>query len=139
MSDGPTTRIALLLVAGGGFLGTLARYAIVEVMPAPSGWPFVTLLVNLVGAFALGLLIQGVASGNTDSPRRRALRLLAGTGFLGSFTTYSAFAVETERLLAEGLAGIAAGYVAASLLGGLAACVGGVVIAARWRTQRIDA
>lgn len=122
----------LSLVAGGGFAGTLARYATGRVLDDSAGWPLATLVVNVVGAFVLGLLIEQLAVRGPDSKRGREVRLLLGTGFLGSFTTYSSFAVDAERLLADGAGATAIGYVAATLAIGLSSCVAGVVAASLW-------
>jgi len=76
------------LVFFGGFLGTLARYAVTFHHHAPRhGWDPTILLINVSGAFALGVL------GTTLFARRPTwvgLRLAVGTGFLGGWTTYSA-------------------------------------------------
>ncbi|GAB7190753.1 hypothetical protein NUM3379_14600 [Kineococcus sp. NUM-3379] len=86
---------ACALVAAGGAAGTAARYGLALTLPAqPGSWPLATAAVNLAGAFALGLLLA-----RAPSARRR---LLAGTGFLGGFTTYSALALETGVLLRRG-------------------------------------
>jgi CrcB protein len=78
--------------------------------------------VNLLGCLLLGLLIGRVFD---RSPDRPWLRALLGTGVLGGFTTYSAFAVESVQLAEAGRAGTAAGYVLASVTGGvLAAALG---------------
>ncbi|MGH3358325.1 MAG: fluoride efflux transporter FluC [Nocardioidaceae bacterium] len=124
-----------LLVAVGGFLGTLARYGIGSAVDDVEGFPVATLSVNALGAFAFGVLLERLATRGADPSRRRDLRLFAGTGFLGSFTTYSSFAVETERLLATGASSTALGYLATSLVCGLAACVAGVTVADRYPTR----
>ncbi|MDN5851745.1 MAG: fluoride efflux transporter CrcB [Actinomycetia bacterium] len=126
-----------LLVVVGGVAGTLCRYGIGEAFPAVNGWPLATLLVNVTGAFALGLLVERLAAAGPGSVRLRDLRLFAGTGFLGSYTTYSSFAAEAERLLAQDAYASGIGYVVASLLLGLAACLCGIAIGARpWRRTR---
>jgi CrcB protein len=71
--------------------------------------------VNLSGSFALGLLTGLSITGDA--------LLLLGTGLLGSFTTFSTWMLETDRLVEDGLSGLAAAYVALSLAGGLA-CTG---------------
>lgn len=111
-----------MAVAAGGAAGCVARYGLTTVVPTPLGS---TLLVNLVGAFALGLLLEGLARGG-DRP---LLRLGAGTGFLGAFTTYSTFAVEIDLLARDGAAVLAVGYAAVSLVGGVLAVFAGVALA----------
>ena len=82
-----------LLVAMGGALGSLGRYAVgLAATWAGTSFPLGTLLVNVLGCFLIGLaLAAGWAS---DQP----LRLLLVTGFLGGFTTFSAFGGETIEL-----------------------------------------
>lgn len=118
--------IELLLVALGGAVGSFARYGSSLVIPGPGG----TLLVNVVGAFLLGLLVESVLRLTAATPgnagRAAALkrwRLLLGTGVLGGFTTYSLFAVD----LAESLV---AGEIWAALWYGLATVIGGGVASA---------
>ena len=107
----------------GGALGALAHWGVAEALPRePGGWPWATLLVNVVGCLALGLLIGRVFD---RSPGPSWLRPFLATGVLGGFTTYSAFAVETVQLAEDGRVGTAAGYVLASVAGGvLAAALG---------------
>ncbi|WP_132056871.1 fluoride efflux transporter FluC [Halorussus amylolyticus] len=83
----------LLLVAVGGFAGAVARHAVAVALPA--GFPWGTLAVNVAGSFALGVVLYEVRLTGRLTPE---LRLLVGTGFLSSFTTYSTFAVETAAL-----------------------------------------
>lgn len=107
------------LVALGGALGTAARAALSLLFSDPVG-PFLVPVVNLVGAFALGVL-TGVLAREADPRRTRGIRHFLGMGVLGGFTTYSALAVESAAgpaLLALGAAGALAGTLAA--WGGLA-------------------
>jgi fluoride exporter len=124
--------VAYVLAALGGALGALARWAVAEAtVPsvAPSGgWPWATLLVNLSGCFLLGVLL-GVA-GRT-SPEPSWVRPFLGVGVLGGYTTYSAFAVEVVELVDDGAPALAAGYVLASVLGGVLAVATGAVGARR--------
>lgn len=93
------------LVALGGALGSLARYAALVV--APSDRP-ATLVVNLAGCLLIGLLVA-------RRPTER-VRVFAGTGVLGGFTTMSAVAVDA----ADSVVGL--GFLAASVVGGIALC-----------------
>jgi fluoride exporter len=106
-----------LLVAVGGALGSLARYGVSRLWPAtPGGFPVPTLTVNLIGSFAIGLLYMWVlARGGLGTDNARLFWMV---GVLGGFTTYSAFALETN-LLGFSVAGIA--YVFVTLVGCLAA------------------
>lgn len=121
----------LALVALGGAGGTLARYGVSRAVPAAAHWPLATLAVNLLGAFALGLLLEGLLRRGPEDDRRRTLRLLLGTGFCGGFTTWSGFAVELDRLVGDQHPWTALGYAGASLAGGLLAALAGIALAAR--------
>jgi CrcB protein len=115
---------AVVAVAIGGALGAPARYLLGRSLSAADGVPLATLAVNLSGAFALGLLLVAL---DEWLPTTRYLRQFVGTGILGAYTTYSTFAVESEQLLKHDRVGIAAAYVATTVIGGLAAAwVGGV-------------
>jgi len=110
--------MTLLLVAGGGLAGVLARYGVG--LLSPSMWA--TLAVNLAGSFALGVLVHAAADW---SP---AVRDGIGVGFLGGFTTFSTFSVQAVLETDGGRADIAVLYVAASVAGGLAAAFGGYAL-----------
>ncbi|MED4970563.1 fluoride efflux transporter CrcB [Geobacillus sp. NFOSA3] len=77
------------LVAIGGFFGAIARFGISNWIKQkyPSSFPLATLLVNLIGSFLLGYII---GKGWNDS-----WKLLFGTGFMGAFTTFSTFKLES--------------------------------------------
>ena len=116
---------SLGLVGLGGAVGTAGRYAVTARVPLLQAVPVGTLLVNVVGAFLLGLLLERLLRTGADVGRRLDLRLLLGTGVLGGFTTYSSLALDAVTLLADGRVGRAAGYLLATLLlGGLASLVG---------------
>lgn len=94
------------LVAAGGFAGSVARHAVA--LALPGAFPWGTLAANVTGAFLLGVLLYAERLGGVLS---RETRLVAGTGFLSSFTTYSAFAGETVALPPElAVANVAATY-----------------------------
>lgn len=78
----------LALIAAGGFLGSVARYGVTTLVSGPAG----TFLVNVTGSAVLGFVFYAAAT--TDRISERA-RLLVAVGFLSSYTTYSAFALET--------------------------------------------
>lgn len=122
------------LVMLGGAAGSLARYGAELLLGTSAGLPLGTLVVNLAGAFTLGLLIEGLAQRGSGVGRRRAARLLVGTGFLGGFTTYSALGVEADGLLRDGRVGLALAYVLATVVVGLLASLAGV-LAARKATR----
>ncbi|MBG6181342.1 fluoride efflux transporter FluC [Arthrobacter sp. CAN_A1] len=126
----------ILLVFLGGMGGTLSRFWLDGELPAPQGWPLPTLLINLCGSFLLGLLLEAHLRSGPDRGKRRMVRLLAGTGFLGGFTTYSTFAVEAIGLGIDGDYWLAASYVTASLLGGILLSVAGIGLAAALTRRR---
>ncbi len=90
----------LILLLGGGALGTLFRY-LISGLPykyTDSIFPWGTLLVNIIGAFLIGL-IWGVFEERGISPQVRTFIFI---GILGGFTTFSSFALETMNLFKEG-------------------------------------
>lgn len=109
----------LLWVGLGGGLGAMARHAVALGLgaPAPGRFPWATLVVNVSGCLAIGLLAAAWARAAVPEPTR----LFLATGLLGGFTTFSAFGLESLALLRRGDPGLAALYVAASVLLGLGA------------------
>jgi CrcB protein len=90
---------SIALIWLGGTLGTGSRYLLMSVIPAPQQLPSAIFLINIVGAFLLGALIERLAISGPDRGARRRIRLLAGTGFLGGFSTYSTLAMDSVGLL----------------------------------------
>lgn len=121
----------LWLVFAGGTLGTAARAALVTTFPSVNGVPYTVLVINLCGAFLLGTLIEQLVRRGPDVGRRRALRLLLGTGFMGGFTTYSSLATDTAVLLRSGMTVSGIGYALATVVLGAMATATGIVIAGR--------
>ena len=93
--------LRLLLVAVGGAVGSSLRYLVASAALAWLGptFPWGTLVVNLVGSFAIGLVQQLAVEGLVLSENTR---LLLSTGVLGGLTTYSAFSYESVRLMQTG-------------------------------------
>ena len=120
----------LLVVVAGGILGALARYGLSSVLPAPGGWPVPTLVINLSGAFMLGLLLEALVRRGPDAGRLRLIRLFVGTGFMGAFTTYSTLALETNTLFGAGRVTDALLYLGLSVVAGAVATVAGIRLAA---------
>ena len=115
----------LLLVAAGGALGSAARYGVgrwIGLQPGAVPWP--TLLVNATGAFAIGILL--VAAARLGWPGW--WRPFLAVGILGGYTTFSTFSLETVELVLRGSYGTAAGYAVGTLLVGILACGGGILL-----------
>ena len=104
-------------VALGGSAGALARWSVALAIPwhAPT-FPWATLTVNLLGCVAIGLLLTWWTEG---TPPAWWVRPFFAIGFVGGFTTFSAFAVEGVRLVDAGAPGVAALYVTVSVAAGL--------------------
>jgi CrcB protein len=131
------TPYLMMWVFAGGYLGTSARYSVAFAFPYVSGsWPIATFLVNLIGSFLLGLLLEALANSRIKEGRRNALRLGVGTGFIGAFTTYSALAVEVDMFVHNGQPVAALLYAAASLTGGVVCSFIGIQTAAMRRKHR---
>ncbi len=128
---------AIALVALGGIIGTAARYGFARAVPTSTGgWPWATFTVNLVGAFVLGALLEALARSDAGVSTQRRIRLLVGTGFCGSLTTCSTFAVEMDLLVRSHDPGLASGYLAASLIAGIAATAAGIAAATNHHRYR---
>lgn len=84
-------------VAVGGAIGAVSRYGVTLVFARwfGAGFPWGTLVVNGVGSFVLGVLVEAALSDPRISPGAKAL---IGTGFCGGLTTFSTFSVETLRM-----------------------------------------
>lgn len=107
----------LPLVALGGALGAVLRY----LMVASIGAPLATLVVNVLGCLAIGALFAALGP-------REGWQLFLMTGVLGGFTTFSAFSLDTLKLIQSGQTLQAIGYVAASVVLSLAAVALGVAL-----------
>jgi CrcB protein len=114
----------LAAIALGGALGAPARYAVAELVgPSADGFPWATFWTNVIGSLALGFVLVVVLH---RFPASQYLRPFVATGFLGSFTTFSTVLVETDLLVDHGRLDLAAAYVVASLVVGIAATAVGM-------------
>lgn len=117
--------LAVLAVVIGAAIGALLRWgASAGLNHLWPGLPPGTLLVNVVGAYLIGLAMAHLAQAPNLSPE---WRLFVVTGFLGGLTTFSSFSAEVILLLQAGRTGWAAATVAAHVAGSLAATVAGLV------------
>ncbi len=103
----------ILFIAFGGFIGAICRYAVTNFVKkgSTSHFPLGTFLVNITGSFLLGFLY-----GADVHPK---LYSLLGTGFLGAFTTFSTFNLETVQLFGTRKKWLAFSYVALTYIGGI--------------------
>ena len=121
----------------GGCGGAYARYTIAEVLPTSTGgWPAATLFVNLLGAFALGFLLEGLARLGKDSGLRQTVRLMLGTGFIGAFTTYSTFGLDIHTLILNHHITVALTYLIVTIAGGILLSALGIQVASKHRHAR---
>jgi fluoride exporter len=115
--------MAYFWVALGGAAGAVARHGVVQWAGGRWGWtfPWGTLAVNSTGSLAIGLVMTLLLARNADA----AYRYLLVSGFLGGYTTFSAFSFETIALLESRRWDAAALYVGGSVfLGVVAAALG---------------
>jgi CrcB protein len=117
-----------LLVAIGGALGSIARYGagVLVGRAWTSSFPLGTMLINIVGSLAMGLFI-GFLVRTTPSWQADG-RLFVAVGILGGFTTFSSFSLDTIAMLERGEIGPALLYVLVSVIVGIAALYGGLVL-----------
>lgn len=106
----------LISVMLGGFFGAITRYKIGDWIQAGNGFPIGTLLINLIGCFSLGWFLTFITIRKKIKPE---LALLIGTGFIGSFTTFSTFSLETILLFQNEQAVYAVLYILISIIFGL--------------------
>ena len=128
----------LVAIALGGAIGATARYGLEQAIPtSASGFPIATFVINLLGSLLLGFVI--VISLERLAPTRY-LRPFLATGVIGSFTTFSTFAVENVQLAHRGAVLVPMLYVPATLLGGITAAWAGIVATRRFtRSPHLNA
>jgi CrcB protein len=112
-------RREILAVFLGGFIGTVARAEVAELLPVTAGqWPWATFLVNIAGAFMLGYFATRLQERLPLSSYRRPL---LGTGLCGGLTTFSTMQVELLRMFDGDDVGLALAYALSSVLVGFLA------------------
>jgi CrcB protein len=119
--------LQILAIAGGGALGALGRFAVSTGVYRLLGrdFPWGTLAVNVLGSFLMGLLYVLFLDRVAASPELRSAILI---GFLGGFTTFSAFSMESVLLVEQGLVGRAFLNMGVSVLVCLLACWCGILL-----------
>lgn len=124
---------AYLLVGIGGGLGAMARYGAGTLVGRlwATGFPLGTLLINIVGSLAMGLLVGILA--RTLPPGQNEIRLFVAIGILGGFTTFSAFSLDTITLIERGELVPAGTYALLSVVLSVAALYLGLLVT-RWGT-----
>lgn len=118
-----------LAVGIGGMIGASGRYGISILFWANSGFPYATLIANLLGCFLFSFLLNHDSIKRNLSPEVFAA---LGTGMIGAFTTFSTFAVETVELSDVSIL-LAGSYIVLSILGGLLFCYLGFKLALKKR------
>lgn len=116
-----------LSVALGGALGACARYGTGHLMLrlVGAGFPYSTLVVNILGSFLMGVLIELLALRISISPELRALLV---TGFLGGYTTFSAFSLDAALMIEKGEMLAAALYILLSVVLSIAGLFAGLYL-----------
>lgn len=125
----------LALVAGvalAGAIGAPARFVMERVARTrwPSRWPWGTFAVNVSGSLALGVIVGLVLAQGADAD----VRTIAGTGFLGAYTTFSTYAFETVRVAADQppRRGLAVAYASGSVVASVLAAAIGLALTGAW-------
>ena len=117
----------LILVMLGGAVGAGARHLTGRSTLAlfGPGYPYGTLAVNLIGGFAMGLLVGALARMSVPGEN---WRLLLGVGMLGGFTTFSAFSLDVVLMIQRGDLMTAMAYILISVAGSILALFGGLAL-----------
>ena len=124
------TAILYACVAAGGTLGSVARYLAGLLIPLVHGFPLATLFVNITGSFIIGFYstLSGPDGRWLASTRQRQFVM---TGFCGGYTTFSAFSLETFKLVHVGMRTTALLNIGVSVVTWLVAVWLGYVMASR--------
>ena len=112
--------MGFLFVALGGAVGAVGRYAL-SLIPVRTGFPFITLITNILGAVAIGFIAGLLSARDNLSPN---VSLFWKTGVCGGFTTFSTFSLEAWQLMEKGNYVLSVLYAALSVI----CCIAGVWI-----------
>jgi CrcB protein len=118
--------MSVLFVMMGGFLGSVCRYILGEWGQATHAFPLGTLLINMAGCLFIGWFLTFITKRKNVN---HTITLFVGTGFTGSFTTFSTFSVETIQLFQKGFLFLALLYVLLSIFLGLGLAYAGYKLA----------
>lgn len=114
-----------LFIGIGGSLGAISRMLLSNLLPSDgSVFPWGTLACNLIGCLLLGYLTYAILPRVSDQ-----VKIMIMTGFIGSFTTFSAFSMETVMLIEQDKLALALTYVLTSMIGGMLAAWLGTMLA----------
>jgi len=119
--------IPYLLVGIGGALGAMARFGFGGVVGSPpNGFPLATLLINVIGSLAMGVLVGVLA--RTTPAYQNEIRLFVAVGLFGGFTTFSSFSLDAMTLMERGDVLLAGTYIVGSVVLGLVALWAGMSV-----------
>lgn len=122
---------SLLWIALGGAAGSMSRFLLSQVVQTvyAGRFPLGTLLINALGSFLIGIVFVMIAERLVLEPHWRSILIV---GFLGAFTTFSTFSLETVALVEKGHYSFAVLYIASSVGLCLTATVAGLLLARHW-------
>lgn len=113
------------------FIGGSGRYLIGQALPVSAGFPWATVIVNLLGCLVLAWLSHAK---RVTAHWPNAVAEGLGIGGIGAFTTFSTFSVDTVRLITQHQWGLVGGYLGVTLVGGVLCSALGVWSARKWAT-----
>lgn len=129
----PASRVTLVAIGAGGALGSMGRYAVGLAAPVdPGGFPWATVVVNVSGALAMGLLVAFLVG---RPGAHRLARPFVGVGLLGGWTTFSALALDVVQLTDSGNLHGALIYLAITFIVGVLAVAAGSSLGQRIWSQ----